>query len=97
MATDTTNGDNGSIEAAQPTVGFIGLGRMGSPMARNLLRAGFPLVVHNRSRGNVEAMAAAGAVAASSPSEVAGLCDIVLTCLPDVPAVEQVFHGETVC
>ena len=94
MATDTPSGDNGNIEATQPTVGFIGLGRMGLPMARNLLRAGFPLVVHNRSRGNVEAMAAGGAVAASSPSEVARLCDIVLTCLPDVPAVEQVFHGE---
>ncbi len=84
MASDT---------AKQLRVGFIGLGRMGLPMAHNLLRAGFPLVVHNRSRGSVEAMASEGAVAASGPTEVVGSSDIVLTCLPDVPAVEQVFLG----
>ena len=76
------------------TIGFIGLGRMGLPMARNLLRAGFPLVVHNRSRGNVDIIASEGATAATSPSEVTRASDIVLTCLPDVPAVEQVFFGE---
>ena len=64
-------------------------------MAQNLLRAGFPLVVHNRSRGNVDVMSSHGAVASSSPSEVTGLSDVVLTCLPDVPAVEQVFFGES--
>ena len=63
-------------------------------MAQNLLRAGFPLVVHNRSRANVDVMAASGALAASSPAEVARSTDIVLACLPDVAAVEQVFLGE---
>ena len=88
MASDTPD-SNGS----QPTVGFIGLGRMGLPMARNLLRAGFPLVVHNRSRGNVDIIASEGAVPATSPAEVAHTSDIVLTCLPDVPSVEEVFLG----
>ena len=88
-------GDNaqGSRDG-RPMVGFIGLGRMGLPMARNLLRAGFPLVAHNRSRGSVAEMAAAGAKAATSPAEVARSCDVVLTCLPDVAAVEEVFLGE---
>ncbi len=81
-------------EASLPTVGFIGLGRMGMPMARNLLQAGFPLVVHNRSRGNVDVIASEGAVPATSPAEVARSCHILLTCLPDVPSVEQVFLGE---
>lgn len=88
MASDTPD-NNGS----QPRVGFIGLGRMGLPMARNLLQAGFPLVVHNRSRGNVDIIASEGAVPAASPAEVAHASDIVLACLPDVPAVEQVFLG----
>lgn len=88
MASDTLD-SNGS----QPRVGFIGLGRMGLPMARNLLQAGFPLVVHNRSRGNVDIIASEGAVPAASPAEVAHASDIVLACLPDVPAVDQVFLG----
>ena len=87
-------GDATANEASLPTVGFIGLGRMGLPMARNLLQAGFPLVVHNRSRGNVDVIASEGAVPATSPAKVARSSDIVLACLPDVPSVEQVFLGE---
>ena len=75
-------------------VGFIGLGRMGMPMSRRLLEAGFDLTVHNRSRAKVEEMTSLGAHAASSPSEVTRSSDIVLTCLPDVPTVESVFLGE---
>jgi len=75
------------------TVGFIGLGVMGKPMARNLLRAGYPLVAHNRSRGPVEALAAEGAQPASSPAEVAARSDVVITCLPDSPDVELVTLG----
>lgn len=71
-------------------VGFIGLGLMGKSMARNLLKAGFPLTVHNRSRGAVEELKAAGAAAAGSPAEVASQVDILLTCLPDSPDVELV-------
>ncbi len=81
------------VGAKTPRVGFIGLGKMGRPMAVNLLRAGFPLIVHNRSRGVVEELAEQGAVAASSPGEIAAGSDIVLTCLPDPPAVEEVYLG----
>ena len=75
------------------TVGFIGLGLMGRPMALNLLKAGFPLVVHSRSRGPVEAVAAAGATAATSSAEVARRSDVIVTMLPDLPDVRQVLAG----
>jgi 2-hydroxy-3-oxopropionate reductase len=71
-------------------VGYIGLGLMGKSIARNLLKAGFPLVVHNRSRGAVDELAAEGATAASSPAEVASQVDVVFTNLPDTPDVQQV-------
>lgn len=76
------------------TVGYIGLGLMGKPMARNLLQAGYPLVVHNRSRAPVEALVAEGARAAQSPAEVAAQVDVVFTNLPDSPDVEQVVLGD---
>ena len=76
------------------TIGFIGLGVMGAPMARNLLQAGYPLVVHNRSREPVDALAAEGADAAQSPREVAERSQIVITMLPDSPAVEEVVLGD---
>ena len=72
-------------------VGFIGLGRMGMPMSRCLLNAGYDLTVHNRSRGKVDELAKLGAHPAYSPAEVTEACDVVLTCLPDVPTVESVF------
>lgn len=75
------------------TLGFIGLGTMGRPMGRNLLRAGFRLVVHNRSRAAVEELVAAGASGAASPQEVAARTDAVLTMLPDSPDVEAVVAG----
>jgi 2-hydroxy-3-oxopropionate reductase len=75
-------------------VGYIGLGLMGKSMARNILKAGFPLVVHNRSRGAVDELVAEGAEAASSPKEVAEQVDVVFTNLPDTPDVEQVVLGE---
>jgi 2-hydroxy-3-oxopropionate reductase len=75
-------------------VGYIGLGLMGKSMARNILKAGFPLVVHNRSRGAVEELVAEGVVAASSPGEVAEQVDVVFTNLPDTPDVEKVVLGE---
>jgi 2-hydroxy-3-oxopropionate reductase len=74
-------------------VGFIGLGLMGKPMARNLMRAGYPLTVHNRSRGPVDELVAEGATPASSPKEVAAQVDVVITCLPDSPDVELVALG----
>ena len=74
-------------------IGFIGLGTMGKPMARNLMKAGYPLVVHNRSRGAVDELAKEGAQAASSPREVAEHSAIVITILPDSPDVELVVAG----
>ena len=75
-------------------VGYIGLGLMGKSIARNILKAGFPLVVHNRSRGAVDELVAEGAAAANSPREVAAQVDVVFTNLPDTLDVEQVVLGE---
>jgi len=75
-------------------VGYIGLGLMGKSMARNALKAGFTLVVHNRSRVAVDELAAEGAVPAFSPAEVAAQVDVVFTNLPDSPDVEEVTLGE---
>jgi 2-hydroxy-3-oxopropionate reductase len=75
------------------TVGFIGLGVMGKPMAGHLLKAGYPLVVHNRSRGAVDELTAAGAKAAATPAEVARAATVVITMLPDTPDVERVLTG----
>jgi 2-hydroxy-3-oxopropionate reductase len=75
-------------------VGYIGLGLMGKPIATNILKAGFPLVVHNRSRAVVADMVSLGAVEAFSPEEVAAQVDVVFTNLPDTPDVEKVVLGE---
>ena len=75
------------------TIGFIGLGVMGRPMAKNLLKAGYPLVVQSRSPGPVDALVAAGARAASSPADVARQATRIVTMLPDSPDVEQVLEG----
>jgi 2-hydroxy-3-oxopropionate reductase len=75
-------------------VGYIGLGLMGKSIARNILKAGFPVVVHNRSRGAVDELVAEGATAANSPKEVAEQVDVVFTNLPDSPDVEKVTLGE---
>ena len=76
------------------TVGFIGLGIMGRPMAKNLMEAGYDLVVHNRSPEKAEELANEGATAAGSPREVAEGCGVVITMLPDSPQVEEVLAGE---
>jgi len=75
-------------------VGFVGLGIMGRPMARNLLAAGYELVVHNRSRGKAEGLAEEGASVADNPKEVAESCETVITMLSDSPQVEEVLAGE---
>jgi len=74
-------------------IGFIGLGIMGNPMARNLLRAGYSLVVHNRSRGPVHELVSEGAEEAFSAREVAERVPIIITMLPDSPQVEEVVLG----
>lgn len=74
-------------------IGFIGLGRMGLPMSYNLLKAGFDLTVHNRSQAKVRQIASGGATAAKSTAEITQQCDILLACLPDIAASEEVFLG----
>ena len=74
-------------------VGFIGLGVMGRPMAKNLLKRGFPLLVHSRSRGPVDEIVAAGATAAATSAEVARAATRIITMLPDGPDVEAVLTG----
>ena len=75
-------------------VGYIGLGLMGKSIARNILKAGFPLVVHNRSKASVNELVGEGAAAANSPADVASQVDVVFTNLPDSPDVEKVALGE---
>ena len=75
-------------------VGYIGLGLMGKSMARNILKAGFRLVVHNRSQAAVEELCNEGATRADSPAEVASQVDVVFTNLPDSPDVEMVALGK---
>ncbi len=74
-------------------VGFIGLGLMGKPMAKNLLKKGHPVVVHSRSAGPVDELVGAGATRASSPADVARQSTRIITMLPDSPDVEQVLEG----
>jgi 2-hydroxy-3-oxopropionate reductase len=77
----------------KPTVGFIGLGLMGKPMAQNVLRAGFPLVVWNRTRVKAEDLVRAGAKLAASPRETAAQADVLITIVSDPPALEDVLWG----
>lgn len=74
-------------------VAYIGLGLMGKSIARNILKAGFPLVVHNRSRAAVNELVAEGAGEAFSPAEAAAQADVIFTNLPDTPDVESVVLG----
>jgi 3-hydroxyisobutyrate dehydrogenase len=76
------------------TVGFIGLGTMGTGMARNLARAGFALALSSRTSAKVKALSAElGAKACGSPAEVGAASEVVVSCLPDSPEVEQVHLG----
>jgi 2-hydroxy-3-oxopropionate reductase len=74
-------------------VGFIGLGVMGKPMAKNLVKAGHSLVVHNRSSRPVDELVGAGARSAASPADVARQASVIITMLPDTPDVELVLTG----
>ncbi len=75
------------------TIGFIGLGLMGRPMARNLKRAGADMIVHNRSQAPMEELAAEGMETAATPADTANPAKIVITMLTDTPAVQAVFAG----
>jgi 3-hydroxyisobutyrate dehydrogenase len=75
-------------------VGFVGLGTMGAPMARNLLKAGFDVTVHNRTRAKEEPLASDGAQRAATPAEAADGADVVVTIVSDTPDVEQVLFAQ---
>ena len=74
-------------------IGFIGLGIMGKPMAKNLIKAGFSIAVHNRSRASVDELVKHGATAAASSREVTAASDVIITMLPNSPDVELVALG----
>ena len=71
-------------------IGFIGLGLMGKPMARNLMKSGFDLIVHNRSRAAVDQLVSEGADPADSPKEAAAAADVIITMLPEDSHVTEV-------
>jgi 2-hydroxy-3-oxopropionate reductase len=75
-------------------IGFIGLGIMGKPMAKNLLKAGYQLLVHDINQGAVNDLAAAGAETAATPAEVGSGVKTVITMLPNSPEVKQVVLAE---
>lgn len=75
------------------TVGFIGLGVMGRPMAKHILAKGYQVIVFNRSRPAVDELVGAGAVGATSPADVAARATVVITMVPDTPDVEAVLQG----
>jgi len=75
-------------------IGFIGLGIMGKPMSKNLLKAGYKLVVLDLIHSAVDELVSMGAEKAATPEEVAGLCDYIITMLPDSPQVKEVVLGK---
>lgn len=77
----------------KPTIGFIGLGLMGKPMARNLLKAGYPVVVWNRTAARADELVREGTKLAKNPREAAAQADVLLTIVSDPPALEQVLWG----
>jgi 2-hydroxy-3-oxopropionate reductase len=79
---------------AKSTIGFIGLGIMGKPMARNLMKAGYALELHKLSRASEEELRKETSQTAESAKEFAERSEIVITMLPDSPDVELVYAGE---
>ena len=75
-------------------IGFIGLGIMGKPMAKNLIKAGHSLVVYDIVKSSIDELTNAGAVEATSPKDVASMCQIIITMLPNSPQVLDVVSGE---
>lgn len=75
-------------------VGFIGLGVMGKPMARNILKAGFPLTVYNRTQEKTRELVSLGATAVNSPKAVGENADVVITMVSDSPDVKEVILGD---
>lgn len=83
-----------SMSGAKPRLGFIGIGLMGQPMALRLLAADYRVAVWNRTPGKLDAVVAAGAVAAATPDALTFVSDIIMLCVLDAASVEQVVFGE---
>lgn len=82
-----------AVSPASTPIGFVGLGVMGKAMARNILKAGFKLTIHNRSQAKVAELVAEGATDGGSPAGVAAVSDVIFVCVPDTPDVEHVLFG----
>ncbi len=80
--------------AERESIGFVGTGIMGAPMARNLAQAGFSVTVYNRTASKAEALREHGAAVAGSLAEVARAASVVITMVPDTPDVLAVVEGE---
>ena len=78
----------------KPTVGMIGLGLMGKPMAHNLLKAGFTAYLWNRTASKAADLVSAGAVLVANPRELAEHVDVLITIVSDPPALEEVLWGK---
>ncbi len=78
---------------SKPTIGWIGLGNMGLPMCKNLLKAGYPLIVYNRTPGKEKPLTDAGAATAENPAALSDACNIVFTMVSDDAAVKEVYTG----
>ncbi len=87
------NQRNERSDSQKPTLGFIGLGQMGSRMASRLLEAGYPVTVYNRTKERTRALVELGATAAETPARLAAECDVVLTMVTDDAAQEHVLYG----
>ena len=83
------------MTVSKDKIGFIGLGIMGAPMADNLIKAGYNLVVYNRTKSKADDLIKLGAELGDSPSDVAKKCKYVITMLTDSPDVQQVILGES--
>ena len=76
------------------TIGFIGLGLMGKPMAINLIKAGYSVIVYNRSKPAIDELVSMGASSAKSPKDLARQVNIIISILPDAPDTKQVLFGK---
>src|SRR4051794_7725849 len=79
---------------SKATIGWIGLGNMGIPMCKNLLKAGYPLTVYNRTAGKEKELTDAGAQAAESPAKLLQSCEVVFVMISNDDAVKQVFNEQ---
>ena len=79
---------------AKEKLGFIGIGIMGEPMTRNLLKAGYPVTINTRTKSKADKLLAEGATWAETPAAVAAAADVVITSVTDTPDVRQVLLGE---